>query len=129
MAVMAGPWVWTSWPTAAGETEDRIRRYVEVGLLHRRADGDLEPDSLHRLRLIRFARSRGFTDEQLAAATASQGDQLGIFEESLPLDNVAENLVDAARGFGLDDALIAALPEILDWDVGAGPNRTSRRCG
>jgi adenylate cyclase len=120
MAVMAGPWSLDKLATAAGEPEDRIRLYVDVGLLHRQADGHLEPDSLHRLRLIQFARSRGFTDEQLAAATASQGDVLGIFDEPTPLDNVAENLVDAASGFGLDDALIAELTEILDWDVEAG---------
>jgi adenylate cyclase len=120
MAFMAGPWSLDKLATAAGETEDRIRRYVDVGLVHRQADGDLEPDSLHRLRLIQFARSRGFTDEQLAAAAASQGDVLGIFDEPTPLDNVAENLVDAGRGFGLDDALIAELTAILDWDVEAG---------
>jgi adenylate cyclase len=88
--------------------------------LHRQDDGDLAPDSLHRLRLIQFARSRGFTDEQLAAATASQGDVLGIFDEPTPLDTVAANLVDAARGVGLDDDLIAELAEILGWDAEAG---------
>jgi adenylate cyclase len=102
MAFMAGPWSLDKLATSAGETEDRIRRYVDVGLLHRQADGDLDPDSLHRLRLIQFARSRGFTDEQLAVAAASQGDVLGIFDEPTPLDNVAENLVDAGRGLGLD---------------------------
>jgi len=106
--------------TGRGETEGRLRRYVDVGLLHRQANGELEPDSLHRLQLIRFARSRGVTDEQLAAATASQGDLLGIFDEPTLLDNVAGSLLDAAREFGLDDDVVAELVEILDWDVEGG---------
>jgi adenylate cyclase len=117
---MTEPWSLDKLAAVAGETEERLRWYADTELLHRQADGDFEPDSLHRLRLIQFARSRGFTDEQLAAATARQGDVLGIFDEPTPLDNVAKNLIDAARGFGLDDALIAELTEILDWDVDSG---------
>lgn len=120
MAAMTGPWSLDELAAVAGDTEDRVCRYTDAGLLHRRADGSFDPDSLHRLRLIQFARSRGFTDEQLAAAAASQGDVLGIFDEPTLLDNVAENLVDAGRGLGLDDALIAELTAILDWDVEAG---------
>jgi adenylate cyclase len=117
---MAGPWSLDKLAAVAGEPEVRVRRYVDAGLLHRQANGDLEPDSLHRLRLIQFARSRGFGDEQLAAATARQGDLLGIFQEPTPLDAVAENLIDAARGLGLDYALIDELAEIVDWDVENG---------
>jgi adenylate cyclase len=117
---MAGPWSLDKLAAVAGETEDRIRRYADAGLLHQQANGELEPDSLHRLRLIQFARSRGVTDEQLAAATARQGDLLGIFDEHAPLDSVAGNLVDAARESGLDDAVFGELVEILDWDVEAG---------
>jgi adenylate cyclase len=117
---MAGPWSLDKLAAVAGETEDRIRRYADAGLLHQQANGELEPDSLHRLRLIQFARSRGVTDEQLAAATARQGDLLGIFDEQAPLDSVAGNLVDAARESGLDDAVFGELVEILDWDVEAG---------
>lgn len=117
---MAGPWSRDELATAAGEPEERIRRYVDAGLLREQPDGDLEPDSLHRLRLVQFARARGFTDEQLATATASQGDLLGIFVESMPLDTVDVNLVDAARGAGLGDDVIAELAGILGWDEEAG---------
>jgi hypothetical protein len=96
MAVMAGPWSLDRLAAVAGETEGRIRWYVEAGLLHRQADGDFEPDSLHRLRLIQFAGTRGVSDEQLAAATASQGDLLGIFEELAPSGSALSNLADAA---------------------------------
>src|SRR5690349_20142051 len=68
MTVMTGPWRVDKLSAVAGEPGQRLEWYAEVGLLHRRPDGDFEPDSLHRLRLIRFARSRGVDDEQLAAA-------------------------------------------------------------
>src|SRR5258705_13485482 len=105
MTHMPGPWSLVQLAAVAGEPEDRIRRYVDMGLLRRQTDRELEPDSLHRLRLIQFARSRGVGDEQLAAATASQGDVLGLFDEPTPLDTVAGNPADAAREFGLDDAV------------------------
>ncbi|MGX9787207.1 adenylate/guanylate cyclase domain-containing protein [Mycobacterium sp. MMS18-G62] len=117
---MTGPWSPDKLAATAGEPEERLRRYADAGLLHRLANGDFEPDSLHRLRLIQFARSRGFGDEQLAAATARQGDLLGIFQEATPLDLVAENLIDIAQGLGLDDAVFGELAEILDWDVEKG---------
>jgi adenylate cyclase len=121
MTVMAGPWSLDQLAAVAGETEGRIRWYVEAGLLHRQADGDFEPDSLHRLRLIQFVRTRGVSDEQLAAATASQGDLLGIFEELAPSSSAPSNLTDAARDLGLDGPVIEELAEILDWeDLGAG---------
>ena len=120
MAGMAGPWSLDKLAAAAGEPEDRVRRYVDAGLLHEQADGDLEPDSLHRMRLIQFARSRGFDDDELAVAIASQGDLLGTFDEPTPMDNVAADLVEVARDLGLDDDVIAQLAEILDWDENAG---------
>ena len=78
---MAGPWSLDKLAAVSGETEGRLRRYVDMGLLHRQANGEFEPDSLHRLRLIQFAQTRGVSDDQLAAVTASQGDLLGIFSE------------------------------------------------
>jgi hypothetical protein len=76
--VMAGPWRLDKLAAAAGETEDRLRWYAEAGLLHRQANGEFGPDSLHRLRLIQFARSHGVGDEKLAAENARQGDLLGL---------------------------------------------------
>jgi class 3 adenylate cyclase/YHS domain-containing protein/DNA-binding transcriptional MerR regulator len=116
MAVMAGPWSLDKLAAVAGETEGRIRWYVEAGLLHCQADGDYEPDSLHRLRLIQFVRTRGISDEQLAAVTASQGDLLGIFEELAPSSSAPSNLSDAARDLAVDRAVFEELAEILDWD-------------
>jgi class 3 adenylate cyclase/YHS domain-containing protein len=121
MAAMAGPWSLDELAAAAGESGDRIRRYVDAGLLHRQPDGAFEPDSLHRLRLIQFARGRGVSDEQLVAATAAQGDLLGIFEELAPPGEALVDLVIAARELGLDDAVVSELAEILDWrDVAVG---------
>jgi adenylate cyclase len=120
MAVMAGPWRLDKLAAAAGETERRLRWFADVGLLHRQADGDFEPDSLHRLRLIQFAGRRGFSDEQLVAANAKQGDLLTIFDEPTLITDVPADLFDAARELGFDDAVIAELAEILDWDVEPG---------
>jgi class 3 adenylate cyclase/YHS domain-containing protein len=121
MTGMAGPWSLDKLAAVSGETEGRICWSVEAGLLHRQADGAFEPDSLHRLRLIQFVRTRGISDEQLAAATATQGDLLGIFEELAPSSSAPSNLSDAARDLALDGAVIEELAEILDWDdLGAG---------
>ena len=54
---MAGPWSLERLAAVSGEPEDRLGRYADAGLLHRRDDDELEPDSLHRLRLIQFARA------------------------------------------------------------------------
>jgi class 3 adenylate cyclase/YHS domain-containing protein len=114
--IMVGPWTLDQLAAAAGEPEQPIRRYIEIGLLHRRVDGDLEADSLHRLRLIQFARSRGFSDQQLADAAVRQGDLLGIFEGLDPAGDAPADLTGAARGVGLDDAVTDELARILDWE-------------
>jgi hypothetical protein len=66
--------------------------------------------------LIQFARSRGISDEQFAAATARQGDLLGVFVELSEPGESTIKLMDTARDLGLDDAVIGELAEILDWD-------------
>jgi adenylate cyclase len=118
---MTGPWSLGNLVAASGETERRLRWYVDAGLLHRQSDGDFEPDSLHRVSLIQFARSRGVSDEQLAAATARQGDLFGVFVELALPGETTVKLEDTARELGLDDDVISELAEILHWDdVGSG---------
>lgn len=90
---VSGPWSLDKLAALAGETKAHIRGYADAGLLHRQADGQFEPDSLHRLRLIQFARRRGVSEDHLAAATASQGDLLGIFGELVPVGDATVNLV------------------------------------
>jgi adenylate cyclase len=121
MADMAGPWSLDRLAAEAHEPQGRLRRYADVGLLRRQPNGEFEPDSLHRLRLIQFARTRGVGDAQLEAAIASQGDLLGIFDDLAPPATATVSLVDTARQLGLDDAVISELAELLDWDdVGSG---------
>ena len=118
---MAGPWSLDKLATVSGETEGRLRRYVDMGLLRRQADGEFEPNSLHRLRLIQFAQTRGVSDGQLAAVTASQGDLLGIFSELHASSDAATDVGAAAGELGVDDDVMAELGEILGWDdVGTG---------
>src|SRR5262249_30633998 len=97
IANMAGPWSLDKLAAIAGETKDYLRWCVDSGLLHRQPDGDFDPDSLHRLRLIQFARTRGVSDQQLAATTSRQGDLLGVFEELTQPGDAAVNLADTAR--------------------------------
>jgi adenylate cyclase len=113
--VMTSPWTLERLAAAAAEVDDRIQQYADAGLLHRLDDGSFAPDSLHRLRLIQFARSRGFGDEQLLAAARSQGDLLSVFEEIDDSESDV-NLYAASREAGLDGAVITELAEILEWD-------------
>lgn len=121
MADMAGPWSLDKLAAVADENEPRLVEYADAGLLHRQPDGAFDPDSLHRVRLIQFARSRGVSDEQLATAIADQGDLLGIFDELVQVGDATTNLTDTARELGLDDAVVAELADMLDWDdISAG---------
>ena len=56
---MSGPWSLERLAAVSGEPEDRLGRYADAGLLHRQDDDELEPGSLHRLRLIQFAPVQG----------------------------------------------------------------------
>ena len=112
----AGPWSVDTLAAVSGEPTDRLRHYVDAGLLHRQADGDLEPDSLHRVRLIQFARARGFGDDRLAAVTAAQGDVLGTFDQLDPGDDLGSDLAAAAAELGLDEEVMAELADILGWE-------------
>jgi adenylate cyclase len=116
MVTMAGPWSLDRLAAVSGEAEGRLLRYADARLLQRQPDGDFEPDSLHRLRLIQFARTRGVGDEQLAAATARQGDLLSIFDEVEPSGAATANLTDIARNVGFGDDMVTELAELLDWD-------------
>src|SRR5215208_3502482 len=113
---MTRPWRLGKLARAAAETESRINLYVDLGLLHRQDDGDFAPDSLRRLRLIQFARSRGFDDDQLREAVRHQGDLLSVFEETTLLREHEVDLGTAARQVGLDDSVVAELSEILEWN-------------
>src|SRR4051794_19614267 len=67
--VMTGAWEEGALASAARETPERLTWYARAGLLHCDDDGRYAPDSLQRMRLIRYARLRGITDEDLALAT------------------------------------------------------------
>jgi class 3 adenylate cyclase/YHS domain-containing protein/DNA-binding transcriptional MerR regulator len=116
MTHMAGPSSLDKLAAAAGETERRIHLYVDMGLLHRQDDGDFAPDSLHRLRMIQFARSRGFGDDHLREAVRHQGDLLSVFEEQTWSSEPEADVAAAARAIGIDDAVLAELSEILVWN-------------
>src|SRR3954466_12209133 len=95
--------------TASHESVDRLTWYAEAGMLTRDADGCYAPDALHRLRLIRYARQRGISDEDLALATKEQGDLLGIFEDLTPPETRTHNLEESASAAGIPAPLLDEL--------------------
>ena len=126
---MAGLWSLDKLAAVSGETEGRLRRYVDMGLLHRKADGEFEPDSLHRLRLIQFAQTRGVSDDQLAAVIASEGDLLGIFNEFHASTDAATDLAAASRELGVDDDVRPNLPKSSAGTTSEpAPRQTLSRC-
>lgn len=115
---MTGPWNPADFSAAAGVPKEQLGRYVDDGLLHRRGDTDFAPDSPQRLRLINFARSRGISDEQLAAATAAQGDVIGQYLDFAPPAGMTFTVAQAAAEVGLDQETAAELAEALGWADG-----------
>ena len=65
----------------AGVTSDDLRYWQRLGLV--RSGERLEGDDVERTGLIRFAVGRGFAPEKLAELSASQGDMIGAFVESI----------------------------------------------
>lgn len=104
---------------ATRESIQRLATLADLGLLVRDADGNYDAKSLNRMRLIRFARDRGVDDDQLAAAVATQGDLLGIFEGLGNAEPTALTLEQAAADVGLAGDLMAELTGVLEWDATA----------
>jgi class 3 adenylate cyclase len=98
---------------ACGESLDRLDWYVDVGLLHKHEDGTFAADSLHRVRILEFARRRGISDEDLALATKQQGDLLGYFQD-YGADSPTDKLLgEAARAVGIPETLIDDFADVL----------------
>lgn len=117
---MTRPWTLEGLAAAADEPEDRICRYAAAGLLHRHADGAFAADSLQRLRLIHYARSHGFGDEQLLAASTAHGDLLAAFPQQPLLDSAAQDLRRIAAELDIPGPLVDELARIVDWDLQCG---------
>jgi adenylate cyclase len=118
---MAKSWSVERLAAASREPSRRLLWYAEAGLLNREPEEGFAADSLRRVRMIQFARRRGIADEQLAAATASRGDLLGIFGDLAPIGDGVHDLFDAAAELGIDEDLMQELVEIVGWeDVAAG---------
>ena len=88
-----------------------LEHWVELGLLHRDADGSLHPDSLARVRLVRFAQRRGVTPEMIAGSSAHEGDVLGWYVDQLGGSDpgLGMSVEEAAREAGLDTDLFQRL--------------------
>ena len=98
---------------ASHESVDRLVWYAEAGLLIRDEAGGYAADSLHRLRMIRYARQRGISDEDLAIASKEQGDLLGIFEDLTPAEARTHDLDEAADAAGVPKPLLDELIQLL----------------
>src|SRR3954447_6023537 len=115
-AAMSDPssaWQPDALATASRESTDRLAWYAEAGMLTRDDHGCYTPDALHRLGLIRLARQRGISDEDLALATKEQGDLLGIFEDLTPPEALTHNLEESAAAAGIPTPLLDELIHLL----------------
>lgn len=93
----------------SGEQLEELLQWVVLGLLpaeDRLALGDLE-----RVRLIRFAITRGYTAERLAEIVRSWGDVISVHVESFGVRTAApvSTLEDAAARIGIDLAVLEEL--------------------
>src|SRR3954468_16010900 len=110
---MAKTWTVERLATASGEPAERLEWYADAGLIHRVTDADFAADSLHRVRILGYARRRGITDEELALATKEQGDLLGVFDEFASEEPTDLTMQDAARKAGISDTMIREFQDIL----------------
>src|SRR3954452_1878471 len=101
---------------AAHVSVNQLAWYADAGMLMRDASGRYTPDALHRLRMIRYARQRGISDEDLALATKDQGDLLGIFEDLTPPEALTHNLEASAQAAGIPTPLLDELIHLLGLD-------------
>jgi adenylate cyclase len=107
-----------AWPVdrlaaVTGETAEQLAWYASVGLLHTQEAGAYARDSLHRVRLIQYARRRGVSDEDLALAIKQQGDLLAVFEELGDAAMSDTTMADAAHEAGVPDRLYGELMSLL----------------
>ena len=117
---MAEGWSAERLASVSGESIERLAWYAEAGLLLRDDDGYAD-DSLHRIRLIRYAHQRGISDEELALVTKEQGDLLGVLEPLTPLGSTTHDLMTAATEVGVPAEMFAELQELMAVeDVHAG---------
>ena len=103
---------------ATGESPERLRDWHSLGLLPG-ADADQLPrESLERVRLIRFAVSRGVSPEVIADAHAEQGDLLGQYLSLLTPEGPRATYAfdDAAAQMGIDPAIVTRVAAVVGLD-------------
>ena len=81
---------------ATGEPAGELRRWQTLGLLPMEANASVDHRPEDRIRLIQFARRRGFQPERIAAALREQPDLLNFFEELSERPTGAKRTLDEA---------------------------------
>ena len=81
---------------AMGEPAGELRRWQTLGLLPMEVDAAVDHRPEDRIRLIQFARRRGFQPERIAAALREQPDLLNFFEELSERPTGAKRTLDEA---------------------------------
>lgn len=103
-----------------GLPADVLEHYAALDLLERDAAGRFASDSATRVRLIRFAESRGITPEALAIATAEQNILLGTFVELQTDPDRPYDMTKEAAKAGVDIDLLRQVQELMQWDDDSG---------
>ena len=94
---------------ASAESQEHLAWYASAGMIVRLPGGRYGTDSLHRLRLIRYAHRRGISDDDLATAFKEAGDLLDMFVSLSSSDLSPRDLTTAAARAGVPGDLLAEL--------------------
>ena len=119
---------------AAGTSEDDIREWQRLGLLHG-ASGRHPLDDVERARLIAYARRRGVAPSEIAAVSRRRGDVLGQFVAFITdgTARLGHTRDQTAAASGFDGALLERLrvaaglgDQVRDFDDDIGALRSMR---
>ncbi len=98
-----------------GEATDTLREWYALGLLPGPDLDELAVECVERVKLIQFARDRGFSPEAVAKASSEQGDLLGQYVGLIAASGprTTYSLDDVAATAGIDRTVVARIASVV----------------